>query len=80
MTPTRAEKKMTISNPQTVRPKLAWEYRGEGLYIYWHNPFRGGEKEDVLMFLWPSHDVGVTLDVEKIYEKYAELFCEAANR
>jgi hypothetical protein len=70
------------SNPQTTSASLAWEYRGDGLYIYWNNPFRGGgegKKEDILMFLWPSHDADLTAEVENKYEQFAQLFCDAAN-
>jgi len=58
------------------RVKLSWEYRGEGLYIFWNNPFNGGIKEDVAMFMWPSHPPELTSEVEKTYEQLANRFCE----
>lgn len=59
--------------------ELRAEYRGEGLYIYWQNPFSDGKKEDVLMFMWPSHPVESTREVEQIYEALAALFVKAGR-
>ena len=57
--------------------ELHMEYRGEGLYLYWNNPFNGGAKEDLLMFMWPSHPVEDTQRVEDLYEHFADLFANA---
>jgi hypothetical protein len=62
-------------------PTLAWEYRGDGLYIYWNNPFdidQGG-KQDVAMFMWPTHSPETTATVEQVYEAMAENFVSAWN-
>lgn len=74
---------LDISHPaQPPAPpvQLAWEYRGEGLYIYWSNPFNGGNKEDLVMFMWPSHAPEATDEVEKTYEGFAAHFVREWNR
>jgi hypothetical protein len=62
-----------------MKPELKREYRGEGLYIYWSNPFGDGRKEDVCMFMWPSHAVEDTAKVEAKYESMADAFIAAWN-
>lgn len=56
-----------------------WEYRGEGIYVFWFNPFNDGRKEDLFMFLWPCHAIADTKRVESLIENMATEMCQAWN-
>lgn len=59
--------------------ELAWEYRGDGLYIFFANPWLNGQKTDLCMFMWPAHGPEATAEVEEAYELAARNICDTWN-
>ncbi len=70
-----------MASGETKSPiaKLSWEYRGDGLYIFFANPWLDGQKTDLCMFMWPGHAQEATAEVEKAYEEAAQFICERWN-
>jgi hypothetical protein len=59
---------------------MTWEYRGDGLYLCWSNHFHDHEKQDLAMFMWPTHAPEDTAKVEQLYEAIAEFIVGAQER
>lgn len=70
-----AENKRLKEALDVIPAALEWEYRGEGLYITFLNPWKDWKRQDLLCFMWPIHPPEVTGAVETYYETIAEAIC-----
>jgi len=55
-------------------PKVRWEYEGDGLCLFWDNPW-SGEKEKIATFWWPAHPPEATEAAEAMFETIASRAC-----
>jgi hypothetical protein len=65
-------------------PPVWFDYEGEGLNLYWRNPFDGspfsGKAEKIASFWWPAHPPEDTERVEKWFERIAARACGISAR
>lgn len=55
-------------------PEISWEYNGEGIEIFWENPWQK-KKEVIATLMWPGHPPEHTDMVEDWYESLADRMC-----
>jgi hypothetical protein len=65
-------------------PPVWFDYEGEGLNLYWRNPFDGSpfsrKAEKIASFWWPAHPPEDTERVEKWFERIAARACGISAR